>query len=91
MAYSETTYFKLRSRLDAFETMALAYCLNAPNDEEAQTRMEYILKNLPLEALKNNLMEAGRQENFGGGDPLCPTDAPYYCNGECLPYPCPTK
>jgi hypothetical protein len=87
MAYTKETYFKLRSRLDAFQTMALAYCLNAETDEEAQARMESLFKNLPTEELQNNL-NGVQARGEGGG---CPPEAPYQCGSFCLPYPCPTE
>ncbi|HMS40940.1 MAG TPA: hypothetical protein PKE69_11985 [Pyrinomonadaceae bacterium] len=90
MGYSKITYFKLRSRLDAFQSMALTYCLNAETDEEAQARMDFIFKSLPTDELRNNVSSiqslAAKADNNNG----CPNHSPFLCNGECMPFPCPT-
>lgn len=88
MSYNLKTYFRLRSMLDAFETMALAHCLTAESDAEANERIDFISKSLSLESLQNSMAMNPRKVS---GSPKCPPETPYYCNGACLPYPCPAK
>jgi hypothetical protein len=92
--YNYQTYYRLRKMLDSFESMALAYCLESKDDSEAQAKFNEIEQDFrkPINDLRDKLIKlngvSAESAVFGEGN-QCPPDAPYRCDNDCVPYPCP--
>lgn len=77
------TYIRLRTVLDGLEITSMRYCLKDKDETERIKRAEELIKDLMpfIEKYQSKM-----RMSDGGGE--CPRGF-FYCDGCCVPYPCP--